>query len=507
MNGWHRGILTLPDGILMKLIYTKSPAKPVCVVTGKLFALWLPFFLLMAAIQPLAGRADNATQLSVEQPVPYCVDPDWLPYEAIRDGVHVGISADYLQLIAQKTGIQFQLVATSSWQESLQLLQSGECQLSPMLNRSASRDQYLQFSDVYFRSPNVLVSLRQQPFLQSIENIGNRSLAVPRGYRLLEYIKRYYPQTPLVLVENEPAGLEAVASGKADLFIGSLYSINSQVRQKSLYQLKIAGWVGLEDELRFGITKDQQQLIPVINQALLSITEQEQISIFKKWTRIDLITITDYQLLWQLGGIALAIILLLSVWNYRSRYYNQRLQQQNKRLEQSQQELEKAVSELEFLSNHDPLTRLYNRNHFDRTMQRVQRRSPQSTEIFSLIVIDIDYFKNINDKHGHSIGDAILRELAEILLAEVREHDQVTRWGGEEFVILCQHTTAAEARALCERITVAISHHTFSCNIKLSCSFGVAEQTPQENLLHCFERADKALYQAKKTGRNQICLA
>lgn len=473
----------------------------------RLTLFWLSLSLMFTGFLPTTGLADNTATLSVEQPIPYCVDPDWMPYEAIRDGEHVGISADYMQLIAQKTGIQFQLIATSSWQESLQLLQSGECQLSPMLNRSASRDQYLQFSDVYFRSPNVLVSRRQQPFLQSIENIGNRSLAVPRGYRLLEYIQRYYPQTPLVLVENEPAGLEAVASGKADLFIGSLYSINSQVQQKSLYQLKIAGWVGLEDELRFGITKDYQKLIPLINQALLSITEEEQIGIFRKWTRIDLIKVTDYQLVWQLGGIALAIILLLSVWNYRSRYYNQRLQQQNKRLEQSQQELEKAISELEFLSNHDPLTRLYNRNHFDRAMQRVQRRSPQSTEIFSLVVIDIDYFKHINDTHGHCIGDAILRELAEILLAEVREHDQVTRWGGEEFVILCQHTTAAEAKALCQRITGAIRHYTFSSNIKLSCSFGVAEQTPQENLLQCFERADKALYQAKKAGRNQICLA
>lgn len=491
----------------MTLSYRKLPVQAVSAVAVKLAALWLPFLLLMAAIQPMSGRADNTAPLSLEQPIPYCVDPDWLPYEAIRDGVHVGISADYLQLITQRTGIQFQLIRTSSWQESLQLLQSGQCQLSPMLNRSATRDNYLQFSEVYFRSPNVLVSLRQQPFLQSIENIGDRSLAVPRGYRLLEYIKRYYPKTPLVLVDNEPAGLEAVAAGEADLFIGSLYSINSQIQRKSLYQLKVAGWVGLEDELRFGIAEDYKALIPMINQALLAISEQEKIDIYRKWTQIDVITVTNYQLLWQLGAIALAIILLLSVWNYRSRYYNQRLHEQNQRLEQSQRELEKAVTELEFLSNHDPLTRLYNRNHFDRTMQRVQRRSPQSQETLSLVVIDIDYFKDINDKHGHSVGDAILRELAAILLAEVREHDQVTRWGGEEFVILCQHTTAAEAKALCQRITVAIGQHTFTNNIRLSCSFGVAEQTPQEDLLQCFERADKALYQAKKSGRNQICLA
>lgn len=466
--------------------------------------------MVLAGMLPSLSQADNTAPLPAEQPVPYCVDPDWMPYEAIRDGVHVGISADYLQLITKKTGIQFQLVPTSSWQESLQLLQSGDCQLSPMLNRSATRDNYLQFSEVYFRSPNVLVSLREQPFLQSLENIGNRALAVPHGYRLLEYVERYYPQTKLALVENEPAGLAAVASGKADLFIGSLYSINSQIQQNSLYQLKIAGWVGLEDELRIGVTNRYQALIPILNQALRSISEQEQISIYQKWTRIDVITVNNYKLLWQVGGIAIAIILLLSIWNYRSRYYNQRLQQQNQQLEQSQHELKKAVTELEFLSNHDPLTRLYNRNHFDSVMQQEQRRSAQSEQsqqTLSLIVIDIDYFKDINDKYGHSVGDTILRELADIILAEVREHDQVTRWGGEEFVILCQHTTAAEAKALCKRITTALTQHTFTNNIRLSCSFGIAEQAPRENLLHCFERADKALYQAKEAGRNQICLA
>ncbi|MDX1677752.1 diguanylate cyclase [Arsukibacterium sp.] len=465
--------------------------------------LGLLFFLLVTG----PTRADETMLPVAEQPVQYCIDPDWMPYEAIQNGVHVGISADYLQLISQKTGIQFQLVPTTSWQESLQLLQNGKCQLSPMLNRSATRDEYLSFSDVYFRSPNVLVSRREQPFLQSIENIGNRSVAVPRGYRLAEYLNRYYPQTPMVLVDNEQAGLEAVADGEADLFIGSLYSINSQIQKQSLYQLKVAGWIGLEDELRFGVVKPYQALIPLINQTLLGIDEQQKIDIYRKWTQIDVIRVTNYQLLWQLGVFSLAIILLLSVWNYRSRYYNQRLQEQNQRLEQSQHELEQAVSELEFLSNHDPLTRLYNRNHFDRTMQRVQRRSPQSQETLSLVVIDIDYFKDINDKYGHSTGDAILRELADILLAEVREHDQVTRWGGEEFVILCQHTTAEEAKALCQRITEAINQHTFASNIRLSCSFGVAEQTPQEDLLHCFERADKALYKAKKAGRNQICLA
>ncbi|WP_290611534.1 diguanylate cyclase [Arsukibacterium sp. UBA3155] len=461
--------------------------------------------LVWSGLFSVATHADQAA--TSEQLLTYCVDPDWMPYESIQDGEHIGISADYVSLISQKTGLQFQLVPTTSWLESLQYLQNGKCQLSPMLNRSAERETYLHFSDVYFRSPNVLVSLKEQPFLQSIENIGTRSLAVPEGYRLSEYVKRYYPETPLVLVDNEPAGLQAVAEGDADLFIGSLYSINNQIRQESLYHLKVAGWVGLEDELRFGVVSSARAVIPVINQALANITEQEHIDIYQKWTRIEVIDVVNYQLLWQVAGVAIAIILLLTLWNYRSRSFYLKLQEKNQLLEQSQHKLESAITELEFLSNHDPLTKLYNRNHFDKTMQHVQRRSAQAKDVLSLIVIDIDFFKDINDNHGHSVGDAILQELAKILLDKVREHDQVTRWGGEEFVILCPKTTAAEAQALCQRIALALTKYVFHCDIRLSCSFGVAEQHTAENLLKCFERADRALYQAKQNGRNQICLA
>lgn len=439
--------------------------------------------------------------------ITYCVDPDWMPYEGIRDGVHVGMSAAYIELLQQKTGIQFTLVETRSWPETLQFLQQGRCQLTPMLNRSAARDEYLEFTDVYFRSPNVLVSIREQPFLQSMENIGARSLAVPEGYRLIEYIQQYYPDTQLVLVEHEQAGLRAVASGRADLFIGSLYSINQQIQQESLYQLKVAGWVGLEDELRMGVVQEHKALVPVLNSALASISEAEQIAIYRRWTQIDVLDNTNYTLIWQVAGSALFIIVLLSVWNYRSRNFNRRLQEKNQQLEQTRTKLELAIKELEYLSNHDPLTHTYNRNHFDQSMKRQQRRQQNDQDAFCLIVLDIDHFKRINDQHGHVIGDQVLQELANVLIQQVREGDQVTRWGGEEFVILCQKTSLHEAKVLAERIRQRISQQLFAESIQLSCSFGVAEQGAKEPLMSCFERADKSLYQAKAEGRDRICLA
>lgn len=140
--------------------------------------------------------------------VRYCVDPDWLPYEAIVDGRHTGVSSDYLALLTKYTGLTFMLVPTTSWRQSLELLKQGRCELTPILNQTPKRDQYLYFSEVFFKSPNVLVSLKSQPFLQGFENIGDRLLAIPKDYRLVEYIQQYYPNINTILTNSERQGLE-----------------------------------------------------------------------------------------------------------------------------------------------------------------------------------------------------------------------------------------------------------------------------------------------------------
>jgi ABC-type amino acid transport substrate-binding protein len=138
------------------------------------------------------------------------------------------------------------LVPTSSWRQSLELLKQGACELTPLLNQTPKRNEYLYFSDIFFKSPNVLVSLKSQPFLQGGENIGDRLLAIPKDYRLVEYIQRLYPSINTILTNSERQGLEKVANGEADVFAGSMFSVNAYIQQQGLISLKIAGWGGLK---------------------------------------------------------------------------------------------------------------------------------------------------------------------------------------------------------------------------------------------------------------------
>jgi diguanylate cyclase (GGDEF)-like protein len=122
---------------------------------------------------------------------------------------------------------------------------------------------------------------------------------------------------------------------------------------------------------------------------------------------------------------------------------------------------------------------------------------------FSVIMLDIDDFKKINDTYGHDEGDAVLQKIAEILLTQSRESDIVGRWGGEEFLIICQQSRIDGALTVAEKICHAIEKEVFANNVTVTASFGVAEYSDKTKL-SVVVRADNALYKAKKEGKNKV---
>ncbi|QIJ05901.1 diguanylate cyclase [Shewanella chilikensis] len=446
----------------------------------------------------LATAAVNAVT------IPYCVDPDWMPYEGIDQGKHVGISSGFLELIEEQTDWQFQLVPTDSWQQTLAYLKQQRCVFTTMLNYTPRRAEFLYFSDIYSRSPNVLVSRREQPFLQNMEQVGDRSLAIPRGYRLLDYVRQNYPKIRIILAETEQQGLEMVSSGEADLFIGSMYSINARIQQSGLFNLKIAAWAGPEEQFRMAVTENSKWMLPELNRLLAQISDDYRARLYRQWSNIAVLKQTDRGLTWQLLVVVTLVFgALLARYRWISKY-NRELTAKNQQLEKLRNQLLETNRELEFISTHDPLTKLYNRHYFHRHFAP-EHRSDAMQGHTSLIVIDIDFFKDINDRHGHSVGDSILSDLASLLMEGAREIDLVARWGGEEFMIVCPDTDCVQARHLCERLASAMTVYPFYAGVRLSCSFGLTELKPGESIWSAFDRADQALYRAKSEGRNRIC--
>lgn len=176
----------------------------------------------------------------------------------------------------------------------------------------------------------------------------------------------------------------------------------------------------------------------------------------------------------------------------------------SKLLEDANKLLEEKNSELEKLYVTDCLTGLYNRHKINAELERELQRSARYRSLLSVILFDLDWFKNLNDIYGHLAGDSVLQEMALLLKENLRTTEILGRWGGEEFVLLCPEIGLEDARALGIKICSLIGNHQFSINTRVTVSVGVAEFTGNEKLNEFINRADVNLYAAKRKGRNTV---
>ena len=237
--------------------------------------------------------------------------------------------------------------------------------------------------------------------------------------------------------------------------------------------------------------------------------------------------------LWQMPGFWIVLGLFaaaLSVGLYRDRMARYRrnearlrqlvdertvdLQRQSERLLRADEERERLLSRLreqteDFarLAHEDPLTGLPNRRRFDEALAHEFARSVRSGEPWSLAMIDIDHFKQVNDRYSHAVGDEALRAVAGVLRARDRGMDTVARLGGEEFALLMPHATAEQAVGVCERLREAVRSHDcggIAPGLAVTISIGVAAWPDHADAAAVMEAADAALYRAKAGGRDRV---
>lgn len=169
-------------------------------------------------------------------------------------------------------------------------------------------------------------------------------------------------------------------------------------------------------------------------------------------------------------------------------------------------EIQKLNKELRRMSLEDDLTECHNRRYFEALVIREQKRAIRYNTKMSIIMLDIDFFKDVNDQYGHHVGDVVLKELAKIMSEHIRVSDDLARWGGEEFIILLPNTGAEQAVQVAEKLRLKIENNVFEYDLKMTASFGVAEYIQHESYDDLFKRVDSAVYLAKEKGRNQVVI-
>ncbi|ADD68607.1 diguanylate cyclase [Denitrovibrio acetiphilus DSM 12809] len=166
--------------------------------------------------------------------------------------------------------------------------------------------------------------------------------------------------------------------------------------------------------------------------------------------------------------------------------------------------LEKEKQIYRMLSQQDPLTKIYNRTKFFEEVEKELDRVSRYGQDMSILMIDVDYFKEVNDQYGHLVGDKVLIELTQIIRQNIRKSDVFARYGGEEFALLMPMTAQKGAREKADLIREAVSTHNFDKCGRVTCSFGVATYAEGDTVDSFVQKADIALYNAKESGRNMV---
>jgi diguanylate cyclase (GGDEF)-like protein len=178
---------------------------------------------------------------------------------------------------------------------------------------------------------------------------------------------------------------------------------------------------------------------------------------------------------------------------------------------QQTEKLEKAQEELKLLASIDPMTKLFNRRYFMDMSKSILDLAKRNKTDTAIIMIDIDKFKNINDTYGHQVGDDVIIELSSKLQDIGRKSDIVSRWGGEEFLILLPNTNTKGSLIIAEKIRKNIEEIVINLQdekkLQFTVSVGVSQfhNKSNDNIESSINRADEALYKAKASGRNKVC--
>lgn len=173
-----------------------------------------------------------------------------------------------------------------------------------------------------------------------------------------------------------------------------------------------------------------------------------------------------------------------------------------RRAEDARVDLQRRHDDLEYAATHDALTGLVNRTGLDRLRAQRDAQHRLATQPYVLVVLDIDHFKQVNDRHGHLFGDRALCAVADAISRSVRSTDVAARYGGEEFLVVLPDTRLAGGAEIAERIRAQVQ--ALALPVKVTVSVGIADGGPQDTPEAVFERADQALYRAKQAGRNRV---
>lgn len=251
----------------------------------------------------------------------YGYDTNWRPYQFINEkGEHDGIGEEILQLIQKRSGLIFRPYPKLTWESSLEALKNGSVDFLPALGLTEQKQQYMSFTSPYLSFPFVIVNAKNGPFVGSLNDLENRTIALTKGYAITEIIEKNHPQLKRIYTSNPEESLMLILTKQVDATIMALPIASYYLNYKGFNHLQIA--TDLPDykmNLRMAVKKDNDILLNILDKSLQSISEGEKQEITNKWVTVNYEHGVNMPYVWRIAGFSLlGVLIILGVilfWN------------------------------------------------------------------------------------------------------------------------------------------------------------------------------------------------
>lgn len=281
---------------------------------------WVPEIGRVAPEPALILNADERAWLKAHPVLRLGLDPIWEPIEFIdAQGEYRGISSAFMHRLANLLGVKLQYDPKQTWAQAVARAQKGEVDVLPALNPSPKRSEFLNFTKPYLHFPFMIVTRTNAPLIAGMEDLSGWRIAVERNYVTREYLERDYPALQQLLTENTAGALEAVASGKADAYVGNLTMASYMIDKLGLGNLKVAAPTPYNNDLAIGVRKDWPELAAILDKALATIGDDERRAIRQESLAIRYDVEVNYALLWKVVAGAAGLLLLTLLWVVQTR--------------------------------------------------------------------------------------------------------------------------------------------------------------------------------------------
>ncbi|MDY0049062.1 MAG: diguanylate cyclase [Thauera propionica] len=306
---------------------------------------------LALLICPLPALADTAVERTA--PVRLCVDPDWPPYEWLDEtGHHRGIAADLVRLIAKRAGLNLQIVRTSTWDESVSLARTGQCDALSFLNQTPERDTWLRFTQPYFFDRNVIITRAEHAPVTDLGALPKgTTVALPTATSIMERIGHDFPMLRILPVGSETEAFGMVEAREADLTLRALTVAAYTIKSEGWFNLKIAGELpDFGNRMRIGVAAAKPELVRALDTAIATLTSEEVDEIVNRHVAIEVPTRTDYALIAKVVAGFAVLLLLAYLWIRHLGRLNRRLADLGARLREdiaAREQAERALKDSE----------------------------------------------------------------------------------------------------------------------------------------------------------------